>query len=358
MKYKVWSILSACALICGVSCGCGAGADKAGPDQGTTVRQKAPDLPVKDGMVLIPAGTLHMGGDNEQAEPNEFPKHEVVLGAFWMDRTEVTNAQYAEFVKATGYVTVAERPIDWEEMKKGLPPGTPKPPDSTLQPGALAFHPTDQPVPLSDPSLWWRWVIAANWKHPEGPGSSIAGRMDHPVVQIAWEDAMAYARWAGKRLPTEAEWEWAARGGQTKTVYPWGDDDPEGNTPKANFWQGLFPYQNKMTDGFFTTAPVRSFPPNGYGLYDMAGNVWEWCADWFDFDYYQNPGARVDNTQGPEHANNPYMPYLQEKVMRGGSFLCCEEYCSGYRNSRRMSSSPDTGLNHTGFRCAKDVEQR
>ncbi|MCB0544141.1 MAG: SUMF1/EgtB/PvdO family nonheme iron enzyme, partial [Saprospiraceae bacterium] len=179
MKYKVWSILSACALICGVSCGCGAGADKAGPDQGTTVRQKAPDLPVKDGMVLIPAGTLHMGGDNEQAEPNEFPKHEVVLGAFWMDRTEVTNAQYAEFVKATGYVTVAERPIDWEEMKKGLPPGTPKPPDSTLQPGALVFHPTDQPVPLSDPSLWWRWVIAANWKHPEGPGSSIADRMDH-----------------------------------------------------------------------------------------------------------------------------------------------------------------------------------
>ena len=315
-----------------------------------------PDLKKANGMILIPAGTLHMGGDNEQADPNEFPKHDVELKSFWMDEAEVTNAQFAAFVEATGYVTVAERAINWEEMKETLPPGTPKPADSLMQPGALVFHATDQPVPLDDPSVWWQWTIGANWRHPEGPGSSIKGKMDHPVVQIAWEDAMAYAKWAGKRLPTEAEWEWAARGGQPTTVYPWGNDDPTTTPPKANFWQGLFPYQNTLKDGFYTTAPVKSFPPNGYGLYDMAGNVWEWCSDWFDFNYYKNPQAAQANPQGPEHAYNPYMPYLQEKVMRGGSFLCNEDYCSGYRNSRRMGSSPDTGLNHAGFRCVKEKE--
>lgn len=314
------------------------------------------DAPRENGMVLIPAGTLYMGADNAQADPNEYPKHNVSIHAFWMDETEVTNAQFDSFVRATGYKTVAEQAIDWDEMKKTLPPGTPKPPDSTLQPGALVFHPTGQPVPLDDPSRWWRWAVGANWRHPEGPNSSIADKMDHPVVQIAWEDAMAYARWAGKRLPTEAEWEWAARGGQKETLYPWGNDDPGGDAPKANFWQGLFPYQNQLKDGYYTTAPVKSFPPNGYGLYDMAGNVWEWCSDWFDFDYYKKTEASTANTRGPGQANNPFMPYLQEKVMRGGSFLCNEDYCSGYRNSRRMGSSPDTGLNHSGFRCVKDVK--
>lgn len=304
-------------------------------------------------MVLIPAGKLHMGGDNEQADPNEYPKHWVEIDAFWMDATEVTNAQFAAFVEATGYVTVAERPLDWEAMKKSLPPGTPRPPDSIMQPGALVFTPTTQPVPLDNPSRWWKWTPGACWKYPEGPGSSIEHKMNHPVVQIAWDDANAYAQWAGKRLPTEAEWEWAARGGQADAIYTWGNEPVNEGTPKANFWQGLFPYQNQLKDGYFTSSPIKSFPPNAYGLYDMAGNVWEWCADWLDFHYYQSDDAEHRNPKGPLKANNPLMPYLQERVIRGGSFLCSDDYCSGYRNARRMGSSPDTGLNHTGFRCVK-----
>ncbi|MCB0532125.1 MAG: formylglycine-generating enzyme family protein [Saprospiraceae bacterium] len=339
-----------------ISLGCLSLVPGCGTDNHENQASAASALPKKDGMIRIPAGTLHMGGDNAQADPNEFPKHDVAIHAFWMDETEVTNTQFDAFVKATGYTTVAERKVNWEEMKQTLPPGTPQLPDSVLQPGALVFHPTKQPVSLNDPSAWWTWTNGANWRHPEGPGSSITDKMDHPVVQICWEDAMAYVKWAGKRLPTEAEWEWAARGGLTKTIYPWGNDDPEGEKPKANFWQGLFPYQNSLKDGYFTTAPVKSFPPNGYGLYDMAGNVWEWCSDWFDFEFYKNPAAAKANTKGPEHAYNPYMPYQQEKVMRGGSFLCNDDYCSGYRNARRMGSSPDTGLNHAGFRCVRNAE--
>ena len=311
--------------------------------------------PKKDGMLLIPGGILSMGGDNEQADRNEFPKHQVEISSFWMDETEVTNAQFAAFVKATGYVTVAERPVVWDEMKKELPPDTPKPPDSLLQPGALVFHQTEQPVPLDNPARWWQWTIGADWRHPEGQESSIADKMDHPVVQVAWEDAMAYAEWAGKRLPTEAEWEWAARGGKENTIYPWGNESVNEGAARANFWQGLFPYQNELSDGYFTTAPVKSFLPNDYGLYDMAGNVWEWCNDWFDYAFYQKTAARKANTQGPDRAFNPYLPHQQEKVMRGGSFLCNDDYCSGYRNARRMGSSVDTGLNHAGFRCARDT---
>lgn len=316
---------------------------------------RSPSAGSTEGMVLIPAGTLSMGGDNRQADPNEFPKHPVQIDSFWMDATEVTNRQFQAFVEATGYITVAERPIDWETMKATLPPGTPKPPDSLLQPGALVFQSTDQPVSLDDVSQWWRWTIGANWRHPEGPGSTIEDKMDHPVVQIAWEDAEAYARWVGKRLPTEAEWEWAARGGLEDMVYPWGNDPANEGEPKANFWQGVFPYQNSTKDGYFLTAPVKSFPPNGYGLYDMAGNVWEWCSDWFDFDFYKRSASSQSNTAGPAQPYNPYAPYQKEKVLRGGSFLCNDDYCSGYRNARRMGSSPDTGLNHTGFRCAKNV---
>lgn len=308
-----------------------------------------------EGMVKIPAGTLNMGGDNEQADPNEFPKHKVTIKSFWMDATEVSNAQFKEFTDATGYLTVAERPIVWEDIVNTLPPGTPKPPDSVLQPGALVFHKTAQPVRLDDVSQWWKWTIGANWKHPEGPESDLKGKMDHPVVQIAWEDAMAYAQWAGKRLPTEAEWEWAARGGLENMVYPWGNEPLENGQDKANFWQGMFPYDNQLSDGFMGTAPIGSFPANPYGLYDMAGNVWEWCSDWFDFNYYKNPEAVQANTLGPNRAFNPNMPYQQEKVVRGGSFLCNEGYCSGYRNARRMGSTPDTGLNHTGFRCVRDL---
>ena len=312
------------------------------PVETATSPARVANLEKKDGMLLIPGGTLDMGGDNEQADPNEFPKHKVQISSFWMDETEVTNARFARFVEATGYVTVAEQPIVWEEMQKDLPPGTPKPPDSLLQPGALVFYQTEQPVPLDDPSRWWRWTIGANWRHPEGPGSSIEDRADHPVVQVAWEDATAYAKWAGKRLPTEAEWEWAARGGLENAVYAWGNDPANEGMPKANFWQGVFPYKNDLKDGFYASAPVRSFPPNGYGLYDMAGNVWEWCGDWFDFGFYKTGSASVTNTQGPGKAYNPYMPFQQEKVIRGGSFLCNDDYCSGYRNARRMGSSVDT----------------
>lgn len=310
----------------------------------------------KGDMVLIPSGILNMGGDNEQASPNEFPKHEVRIDSFWMDETEVTNAQFAAFIKATNYKTIAERPIDWEALKKNLPANTPKPPDSLLMPGALVFQKTKHPVPLNNPGTWWHWTIGADWKHPQGPQSNIEHKMDHPVVQIAWEDAVAYADWAGKRLPTEAEWEWAARGGKENMIYPWGNEPLNTNQPQANFWQGLFPFKNDLKDGFETTAPVKSFKANGYGLFDMAGNVWEWCSDWFDAGYYSRPQAAKAKDNGPEKAYNPAAPFQAEKIIRGGSFLCNDSYCSGYRNARRMGSTTDTGLNHTGFRCVKDAK--
>ncbi|MEL7120085.1 MAG: SUMF1/EgtB/PvdO family nonheme iron enzyme [Bacteroidota bacterium] len=269
---------------------------------------------IPEGMVLIPA-QIH---DKQE-----------VLPAFFMDATEITNADFQKFVEATGYVTVAERPVDWELLAKELPPGTPKWADSLLAAGALVFTPTDQPVPLHDFSQWWTWTVGASWKHPQGPESSIDDIMDHPVVQIAWEDAVEYAKWAEKRLPTQAEWEWAAKGGVENAIYPWEGQNIDDNQPKANYWQGLFPYQNKETDGFYGTAPVASFAANGYGLFDMAGNVWEWCVEW------ASPGQRL---------------------IKGGSFLCNDDYCSGYRTDVDMASTPDTGLNHTGFRCVKDVE--
>lgn len=308
------------------------------------------------GMVLIPSGTLEMGGDNEQASQDEFPKHKTKVASFMMDVHEVTNQQFSEFVKATGYLTVAERALDWEVLKKEVPPGTPRPPDSLMQPGALVFVKTRQPVPLDDPSRWWQWTVGASWQHPLGPDSDLKGKMDHPVVQISWEDATAFAEWAGKRLPTEAEWEWAARGGEKGQIYPWGNEDVNTSGHKyANYWQGMFPFENTNKDGYLTTAPVKSFPPNGYGLYDMAGNVWEWCQDWYDATFYQQEAAQDKSTNGPKRSYNPMNPYSPAKVMRGGSFLCNDDYCSGYRNARRMQSSPDTGLNHAGFRCAKDL---
>jgi len=310
----------------------------------------------KTGMVLIPAGTFSMGGDNEQARQDEFPKHQVSVDSFWMDATEVSNREFAKFVETTGYQTVAERPIDWEQMKKELPPNTPKPPDSILQPGALVFVSTETPVSLRDYSQWWAWTIGADWRHPEGAESSIEDRMDHPVVQIAWEDAIAYAEWAGKRLPTEAEWEWAARGGLEEQIYPWGDENVNEGKPRANFWQGMFPYQNTEQDGYFGTSPIKSFLPNPYGLYDMAGNVWEWCQDWYKNDNYQDGEKTTQhNPVGPSRSFDPNEPYVPKRVTRGGSFLCNDDYCSGYRVASRMSSSPDTGLNHTGFRCVVSV---
>lgn len=308
-------------------------------------------------MVLIPGGIFEMGGDNEQADADEYPKHQVQVHAFYMDVKPVTNAQFRKFVEATGYVTTAEQKPDWEEMKKTLPPGTPKPDESLLIPAALVFHQTSGPVPLNNVSQWWQWVPGANWKHPHGPGSSIGGKDEYPVVQVSWYDAMAYCKWAGKRLPTEAEWEYAARGGLKNNIYPWGNEHISAGKPKANSWEGKFPYLNTKKDGYAGLAPAGSFAPNGYGLYDMAGNVWEWCSDWYDADYYKSfSGTLAVDPKGPQESHDPMDPYTPKRSLRGGSFLCNDSYCSGYRVARRMKSSPDTGLEHTGFRCVKDAK--
>jgi len=311
------------------------------------------------GMVFIKGGTFMMGGDNSQAGADEYPKHKVQVSGFFMDASEVTNAQFQKFVEATHYVTTAEQKPDWDEMKQTLPPGTPKPPDSMLVAASLVFHQTAGPVDLNDYSQWWHWQKGADWKHPEGPGSSIQGKENYPVVQVSWYDAMAYCKWAGKRLPTEAEWEYAARGGLQNEIYPWGNEPINEGKPKANSWGGKFPYYNDDKDGFVGLAPVKSFPANGYQLYDMAGNVWEWCSDWYDANYYKT----IDNSiavdpKGPSKSYDPMDPYTPKRSLRGGSFLCNDSYCSGYRVARRMKSSPDTGLEHTGFRCVKDGNEK
>ena len=316
----------------------------------TTSHEKL-DVNLKE-MVLIPGGRFSMGGDDDQAWRDEYPKHMVVVDSFWMDVHEVTNAQFSAFVEATGYLTTAEKAVDWEEIKKELPPGTPKPDASQLAPASLVFVPTDKPVSLLDVSQWWQWRQGANWRQPEGPGSSIVGKDNHPVVHVSWFDAVAYCDWVGKRLPTEAEWEYASRGGLTDAVYAWGNEDLRSGKPKANTWEGAFPYRNDKRDGYYFTAPVQSYQANNYGLYDIAGNVWEWCADLYHEDYYKTlAGKTTHNPQGPKTSYDSNEPYALKRISRGGSFLCHESYCSGYRNSMRMKTTPDTGSMHTGFRA-------
>jgi formylglycine-generating enzyme len=305
------------------------------------------------GMAWIPRGTFLMGTNDKESFPNERPAHLVQVQGFWMDEHDVTNAEFAKFVEATGYVTTAERKIDWEDLKKQLPPGTPQPDKSALVPGSLVFTPTSGPVPLNDLSAWWRWVHGANWRHPEGPESSIEGRENHPVVQVSWYDAVAYAQWAGKRLPTEAEWEFAARGGLESKRYVWGDDFKPGGKYMANTWQGLFPVRDTGEDGFVGTSPVGSFPANGYGLYDMAGNVWQWCSDWYRVDAHIEAASQkvCRDPAGPAQSYDPGDPYSPKRVVKGGSFLCNPSYCESYRPSARRGTPPDTGSSHTGFRC-------
>lgn len=306
-------------------------------------------------MVFIPGGQYMAGASDDKGRPDEYPVHKVELKGFWIDQTEVTNAQFKKFVEATGYVTTAEKTPDWEEMKKQLPPGTPKPAANLLVAASLVFDPPTSAVSLIDPSQWWTWKKGASWKHPQGPGSNIDGKDNYPVVQVSWYDAMAYCKWAGKRLPTEAEWEYAARGGVQNQIYPWGNVPIDKGRSKGNTWQGSFPYRNLRQDGFDRLAPVRSFDPNGYGLYDMAGNVWEWCSDWYGAGYYKTLRTSVNsNPTGPGATEDPMEPGVPEKVIRGGSFLCNASYCSGYRVSARMKTSPDSGLEHTGFRCVGD----
>jgi formylglycine-generating enzyme len=304
------------------------------------------------GMVWLEGGEYVMGASDKEGRGDEYPQHKVKVDGFWMDATEVTNAQFKKFVEATGYITIAEKTPDWEELKKQLPPGTPKPDASVLVAASLVFTPPTQAVYLKDVSKWWSWQKGASWKHPQGPGSTIEGKDDYPVVHISWEDANAYCKWSGKRLPTEAEWEYAARGGLINQPYTWGLEPVDKGKFKANTWQGEFPVNNTAKDGFERLAPTKSFAPNGYGLYDMAGNVWEWCSDWYREDYYQQNKDQVAvNPQGPSSSYDPQEPNAPKRVVRGGSFLCHASYCASYRVSARMKTAPDTGLEHTGFRC-------
>ncbi len=327
------------------------------------------DKVVADSMIWIPDGEFTMGTDDPQSYPNERPSHHVKINGFWIDKYDVTNADFRKFVEATGYVTTAEKPVDWEELKKQLPQGTPKPDDSMLQPGAMVFTPPQQAVDLSDMTGWWTWTIGANWKHPQGPGSSIEGKDNYPVVQVSWDDAAAYAKWTGKRLPTEAEWEYASRGGSTNSRYYWGNNLKEGSQFMANTFTGQFPYMNTAEDGYAGVAPVGSFPPNHYGLYDMAGNVWQWTADL----YVEKDHAKIaaencmaaaeknhDCCQGTDKKallvsnNSSSGEFEARRVTKGGSFLCNPSYCESYRPSARRGTPYDTGMEHIGFRCVKN----
>ncbi len=298
-----------------------------------------------------------MGTDDAAGMPNERPAHRVRVASFWMDEHPVTNAEFVRFVEATGYVTTAERSPDWEELRKSLPPGTPKPTPDQLAPGAVVFSPPTEPVPLDDLSQWWRWVPGASWRQPEGPGSTIRSRERHPVVQVSWDDAKAYAAWAGKRLPTEAEWEYAARGGLEGRRYTWGDEFRPTGRHLANTFQGAFPHQGRPEDGFAGTSPVGSFPANGYGLIDMAGNVWQWTSDYYRADEFARRASQgiCDNPKGPSSTYDPEDPYSVRRVIKGGSYLCHVSYCASYRPSARRGTSPDTGSSHVGFRLVRDA---
>jgi formylglycine-generating enzyme len=319
------------------------------------VESHASEAASPPGMAWVPGGEFTMGTDDPEAAAAERPAHRVRVDGFWMDVNEVTNAEFAKFVAATGYKTTAERPVDWETLRKELPPGTPKPPEEKLAPGSLVFFPPEHAVALDDQTAWWRWVSGANWRHPEGPSGTIEGKDADPVVQVSWDDASAYATWASKRLPTEAEWEFAARGGLDGRKYAWGDQFQPGDRPLANTWQGHFPEKNTREDGFDRLAPARSFPPNAYGLHDMIGNVWEWCGDWYRPDAYRGAGSTVlVNPTGPDAGFDPNEPYQPKRVTRGGSFLCSPNYCSNYRPSARRGTAVDSGMSHLGFRCVRD----
>lgn len=323
-----------------------------GPGTGNLTTQPAPktDDPRISHMQWIPGGRFEMGALN--TVPDEFPPHVVALDGFWMDTTEVTNRQFKEFVDATGYMTTAERAPELRSIQ----------PDSELanlqilpefnKPGSicsLQLSSRDDIDPQKGAYSWWQYVPGANWMHPEGAESTIEDRMEHPVVHVSWLDAKAYCDWAGKKLPTEAQWEFAARGKRSGAVYPWGDAlKPDGKW-QHNIWQGEFPIKDIGEDGFTSTAPVKSFPPNDFGLYEITGNVWEWCADYYQPEYYAVSPSK--NPPGPESSYDPQEPDIIKRVQRGGSFMCSDQYCVGYRVSARMKGEEDSGAFHTGFRC-------
>lgn len=309
---------------------------------------------IPKGMVWISGGEFSMGASDVDSKRDEKPVHPVKVEGFWLDETPVTNAQFKTFVDATGYMTTAEKAPALAEIMAQVPPGTPEPAPELLVPASLVFMPSKGPISLRNHFIWWEWKPGADWKHPLGPDSSIVGKEDYPVVQISWFDAVAYANWAGKRLPTEAEWEYAARGGQREVKYVWGNEEFSEENPQANIWQGKFPYNSTKEGGYFGTTAVKTFKPNPFGLYDMSGNVWQWCSDLYHVNYYAEQaekGVSV-NPQGPLTSFDPEEPFASKRVHRGGSFLCHDSYCKGYRIAARMKTCPDTSLNHLGFRCA------
>ena len=316
--------------------------DRSNP-QATLPSAVPPPSPAPPGMVWIPGGTFTMGSDDK---PVEKPAHRVVLEAFWMDATEVTNAQFRAFVEATGHITTAEK----IPRKEDFPPDIrPQIDESMLQPGANNFRPSPEPIPLDNELAWWEYMKGASWRLPLGPAGPPARDSD-PVVCVNWDDATAYATWAGKRLPTEAEWEFAARGGLSGQRYAWGNELKPSGKWMMNIWQGPFPSRDDAEDGFPGLAPVQSFPPNHYGLYDMAGNAWEWTADWYQSDYYAH--SPEYNPKGAEPSSDNHQG-LPSKLIRGGSWLCNDCYCEGYRPAARQFTTPDTSSNHLGFRCVK-----
>jgi formylglycine-generating enzyme required for sulfatase activity len=328
--------------------------------QPTRINPGKPSTPTPEGMVWIPGGEFSMGSDHRSESlcglpgitNDAVPIHRVQVDAFWMDATEVTNAQYKAFVDATGYVTVAEIKPTAEEF--------PNAPPENLVAGSTVFRPTNGPVELDNYLQWWSYVHSADWKHPTGPDSSIDGKDDHPVVQIAYEDAEAYAKWAGKRLPTEAEWEFAARGGRAGALYAWGNEIQIDGKYQANIYQGRFPVAkgDSGLDGFAGIAPTKQYAPNPFGLYDIGGNVWEWVSDWYRPDYYarlNSTGKVTRNPQGPDESFDPVEPDQKKRVHRGGSFLCSDLYCTRYMVGTRGKGEVRTASNHCGFRCVKDV---
>jgi formylglycine-generating enzyme len=324
----------------------------------TTENPMPQGVNIPDGMVLIPGGEFSMGavnpvglnGGGREDMSDSRPIHRVKLSPFLMDVTEVTNAQFEAFVKATGYVTVAEKAPTKEEF--------PDVPQEDLVAGSVVFTPPPGQVPLDNHLQWWSYMHGVSWRHPEGPNSDLKGKENLPVVHIAWPDAAAYAKWSGKRLPTEAEWEFAARGGESGNIYPWGNQMQPDGKHMGNTFQGQFPHRDIASDGFKGIAPVGRFKANRYGLFDMSGNVWEWCADWYRPDYYSklaSNGGVVIDPKGPADSFDPLEPGVAKRIQRGGSFLCTDQYCTRYMVGTRGKGEVNSGANHIGFRCVRDL---